>query len=231
MCRSIKPLFNFEPPATEDEIKGAALQYVRKVSGYRQPSNANQDAFDRAADNPGKKPEDMPPLRDVGSRLLTSVRVMQDYGIMEMGPDVEVDGYVYHSDCGPEDLGEDDLDLTDVTKGRKRLIVGAYEIFGDYKPQMMQALEAGRSCAIAGMVDYPFMVYSGGVFHKIDYSQAQGGHAMEIVGYKYEDGVRLWKLKNSWGKNWGIDGYAWVTDEFIDQLWSVYVMDCYLDPV
>ena len=50
MCRNIKPLYNFEPPATEDEIQAAALQYVRKVSGYRQPSQANTAAFQAAVD-------------------------------------------------------------------------------------------------------------------------------------------------------------------------------------
>ncbi len=50
MCRSIKPLFNFEPPATSEEIHAAALQYVRKVSGYRDPSRANTDAFDTAVE-------------------------------------------------------------------------------------------------------------------------------------------------------------------------------------
>lgn len=48
MCRNIRPLFNFEPPATEDEIQAAALQYVRKVSGTRKPSVANVDPFERA---------------------------------------------------------------------------------------------------------------------------------------------------------------------------------------
>ncbi len=48
MCRSIKPLFNFEPPATDDEIRAAALQYVRKIGGFSAPSKANAAAFDRA---------------------------------------------------------------------------------------------------------------------------------------------------------------------------------------
>lgn len=48
MCRNIRPLFNFDPPATDDEIHDAALQYVRKISGYPKPSQANQAAFDRA---------------------------------------------------------------------------------------------------------------------------------------------------------------------------------------
>jgi hypothetical protein len=48
MCRNIKPLFNFEPPASDDEILASALQYVRKVSGFTHPSKANQEAFDLA---------------------------------------------------------------------------------------------------------------------------------------------------------------------------------------
>lgn len=50
MCRNIKPLFNFEPPATDDEIRAAALQYVRKVSGFSKPSQANVEAFEAAVD-------------------------------------------------------------------------------------------------------------------------------------------------------------------------------------
>ena len=48
MCRNIRPLFNFEPPATSDEVRDAALQYVRKISGFTKPSAANAEAFDRA---------------------------------------------------------------------------------------------------------------------------------------------------------------------------------------
>jgi hypothetical protein len=48
MCRNIRTLYNFEPPATDEEIQGAALQYVRKVSGFSKPSQANAEAFDRA---------------------------------------------------------------------------------------------------------------------------------------------------------------------------------------
>jgi hypothetical protein len=50
MCRNIRTLHNFEPPATEDEVRGAALQYVRKISGYAKPSKANEAAFERAVD-------------------------------------------------------------------------------------------------------------------------------------------------------------------------------------
>jgi hypothetical protein len=50
MCRNIRPLFNFEPPATDDEIRAAALQFVRKTSGFSKPSQANAAAFDRAVD-------------------------------------------------------------------------------------------------------------------------------------------------------------------------------------
>lgn len=51
MCRSIKPLFNFEPPATDAEIRAAALQFVRKVSGFTAPSKTNQAAFDQAVED------------------------------------------------------------------------------------------------------------------------------------------------------------------------------------
>ncbi|HET7203411.1 MAG TPA: DUF2277 domain-containing protein [Steroidobacteraceae bacterium] len=50
MCRNIRPLFNFEPPATEAEIRDASLQFVRKLSGFHRPSKANSAAFDRAVD-------------------------------------------------------------------------------------------------------------------------------------------------------------------------------------
>jgi hypothetical protein len=50
MCRNIRPLFNFEPPATEAEIRASALQFVRKVSGFNKPSKVNEDAFHRAVD-------------------------------------------------------------------------------------------------------------------------------------------------------------------------------------
>ena len=50
MCRNIKTLFNFEPPATEQEIRAASLQFVRKLSGFNAPSKANQAAFDRAVE-------------------------------------------------------------------------------------------------------------------------------------------------------------------------------------
>lgn len=50
MCRNIRPLHNFDPPATQDEVYGAALQYVRKISGSTKPSRANAEAFQRAVD-------------------------------------------------------------------------------------------------------------------------------------------------------------------------------------
>ncbi|HEX5214565.1 MAG TPA: DUF2277 domain-containing protein [Vicinamibacterales bacterium] len=48
MCRNIRPLFNFDPPATDEEIRAAALQFVRKLSGFTKPSKANEPAFDEA---------------------------------------------------------------------------------------------------------------------------------------------------------------------------------------
>jgi hypothetical protein len=57
VCRNIKTLYNFEPPATEDEIRAAALQYVRKISGSTKPSAANREAFDRAVDEVARASE------------------------------------------------------------------------------------------------------------------------------------------------------------------------------
>jgi hypothetical protein len=50
MCRNIRTLYNFEPAATEDEVRAAALQYVRKISGFTKPSQANEEAFNRAVE-------------------------------------------------------------------------------------------------------------------------------------------------------------------------------------
>jgi hypothetical protein len=63
MCRNIKTLFNFDPPATEEEIRDAALQFVRKLSGYNAPSKANEAAFNTAVDA----------VSDAARRLLTSL--------------------------------------------------------------------------------------------------------------------------------------------------------------
>jgi hypothetical protein len=50
MCRNIKTLYNFEPPTTDDEVRASAVQYVRKISGFTKPSQANAEAFERAVD-------------------------------------------------------------------------------------------------------------------------------------------------------------------------------------
>ena len=50
MCRNIRPLYNFDPPASDEEVRSAALQYVRKISGFNAPSKANAEAFERAVD-------------------------------------------------------------------------------------------------------------------------------------------------------------------------------------
>jgi hypothetical protein len=63
MCRNIHTLFNFEPPATEDEVRGAAEQYVRKISGFTKPSKANEAAFARAVDE----------VAEASSRLLDAL--------------------------------------------------------------------------------------------------------------------------------------------------------------
>jgi hypothetical protein len=50
MCRNIRTLYNFDPPASDEEVRSAAVQYVRKISGFSKPSHANEEAFDRAVD-------------------------------------------------------------------------------------------------------------------------------------------------------------------------------------
>jgi hypothetical protein len=71
MCRSIKTLRNTESPATEDDVRAAALQFVRKVSGYRQPSKRNEDAFERAVEE----------VSEATTRLLASVGAVPPSGI------------------------------------------------------------------------------------------------------------------------------------------------------
>jgi hypothetical protein len=63
MCRNIKNLFNFEPPVTEDEVRAASLQFVRKITGFNKPSKANEDAFNAA----------IAEIADVSARLLHSL--------------------------------------------------------------------------------------------------------------------------------------------------------------
>jgi hypothetical protein len=64
MCRNIRPLFNFEPPASDAEIRASALQFVRKVSGFSRPSKANEDAFERAVDE----------VSEAARKLISSLR-------------------------------------------------------------------------------------------------------------------------------------------------------------
>lgn len=63
MCRNIRTLYNFEPPASEEEVHSAALQYVRKISGFTKPSQANADAFERAIEE----------VAEVSARLLSQL--------------------------------------------------------------------------------------------------------------------------------------------------------------
>jgi hypothetical protein len=63
MCRNIRTLYNFEPSASEEEVRGAAVQYVRKISGFSKPSQANADAFERAVDD----------VAEVTARLLSEL--------------------------------------------------------------------------------------------------------------------------------------------------------------
>ena len=59
MCRNIKLLFNFDPPATDDEVRAAAVQFVRKVSGFTRPSKANEEAFHRAVEQVAQAAKDL----------------------------------------------------------------------------------------------------------------------------------------------------------------------------
>jgi len=59
MCRNIKTLYNFSPPATQDEIRASALQFVRKLSGFTHPSKANEDAFNRAVDQVARAAQEL----------------------------------------------------------------------------------------------------------------------------------------------------------------------------
>jgi hypothetical protein len=63
MCRNIKPLYNFEPPVTDDEVRAASLQFVRKISGFNKPSKANEAAFNAAVDE----------IAAAAAKLLTSL--------------------------------------------------------------------------------------------------------------------------------------------------------------
>ena len=66
MCRNIRTLFNFDPPATDEEIRAASIQFVRKLSGFTQPSKANEAAFNRAVDD----------VADVARQLIDSLTTM-----------------------------------------------------------------------------------------------------------------------------------------------------------
>ena len=68
MCRNIRTLYHYEPPTTDDEIRAASLQFVRKVSGYRKPSRANEAAFDRAVKEIAASSEKL--LQAVGAETL-----------------------------------------------------------------------------------------------------------------------------------------------------------------
>ncbi len=66
MCRSIRPLFNFDPPVTEDEIRAASLQFVRKISGFHKPSKANEASFRSAVDD----------IAGIAARFLSSLETV-----------------------------------------------------------------------------------------------------------------------------------------------------------
>ncbi len=103
MCRNIRPLFNFDPPATDDEVRGAALQFVRKISGYNKPSQINEAAFVAAVDRVAAVSRELlatletnaPPKNreaEAGKRRERSVRryppahALAGYGMMQSSP-------------------------------------------------------------------------------------------------------------------------------------------------
>jgi hypothetical protein len=75
MCRNIRPLYNFDPPATDDEIRAAAIQFVRKISGFNQPSRVNQQAFDQAVDHVAAVSSEL--LRSLTTRALPKNREVE----------------------------------------------------------------------------------------------------------------------------------------------------------
>jgi hypothetical protein len=75
MCRNIRTLFNFDPPATDDEVRAASLQFVRKVSGSAKPSHANEAAFERAVDDVARRRA--PPARRAGHERSTRDREVE----------------------------------------------------------------------------------------------------------------------------------------------------------
>lgn len=89
MCRNIRPLNNFEPPATPDEVHAAALQYVRKVAGTTKPSQANEEAFARAVEAVAAITADLldhlvttaPPKDREAERLKAQARAAKRYGV------------------------------------------------------------------------------------------------------------------------------------------------------
>jgi hypothetical protein len=66
MCRNIKPLFNFDPPATDEEIRLSSIQFIRKISGFTKPSKTNEAAFDRAVDD----------VSEIARRLIDSLTTL-----------------------------------------------------------------------------------------------------------------------------------------------------------
>src|SRR4030065_60361 len=80
MCRNIRTLHNFEPPATEEEIRAAALQYVRKVSGSQKPSKANEAVFARGVGEGGAAATSAPAEHEASRRLLERTAVLRTIG-------------------------------------------------------------------------------------------------------------------------------------------------------
>ena len=93
MCRSIKTLANFEPPATDDEIRAAAVQFVRKLSGFTRPCKANEDAFNRAVDGVTHIAQEL--LNSLVTNAVPRDREVQRCGTVN-NTEMQVQGYEVH---------------------------------------------------------------------------------------------------------------------------------------
>lgn len=192
--------------------------------------------LDRADDHPGVDPSEMPRLRDVGTQMLTAVKVISEYGFVPMGEEIEhFDGDLgvwryFATDAGPSNtVDEAAFKIATVIRAAKTKAIGAFEMVGVNRLRDMKlVLDANMSFPFGGFVDSKYMrrTASSPPAGKQDYTDPDGGgHAQECVGYKTDaSGNTLWTIKNSWGPGWGDGGYTEVNDEFMAQLWTAIVM-------
>ena len=170
---------------------------------------------DRAIDFPLLRYRDLPALRDQGTRLATGVDVISRYGLAPaVGESIRTfDPKLRRG-------------LAQSIAAARRVLIGAYAV-GSLADSAL-ALERARSLAIGGY-------WSSEIFDRKPDARpigAQrlddpdgGGHCVELLGYRTTRTGREWLIKNSWGTGWGQGGFAWATDAFLRQQWSVYVLD------